>query len=96
MVREIRENELEKLLELYLFLHEKSVPEMTEHLKNTWNTIMEDKNHHIIVKETDGKILSSCVCVIIPNLTRNIRPYAFIENAVTQLLPMLKKSGQPL
>ena len=83
MVREIRKNELEKLLELYLFLHEKSVPEMTEHLKKTWNTIIEDKNHHIIVKETDGKIVSSCVCVIIPNLTRNIRPYAFIENVVT-------------
>lgn len=83
MVREIRENELEELLELYLFLHEKSVPEMTEHLKNTWNTIMEDENHHIIVKEADGKIVSSCVCVIIPNRTRSIRPYAFIENVVT-------------
>lgn len=83
MVREIRENELNKLLELYLYLHETSVPEMTEHLKNTWNTIMKDKNHHIIVKEIGGNIVSSCVCVIIPNLTRNIRPYAFIENVVT-------------
>ena len=83
MVREIRKNELVSLLELYLYLHEKEVPEMTEHLKSTWNTIIENKNHHIIVKEVDGRIVSSCVCVIIPNLTRNIRPYAFVENVVT-------------
>ena len=83
MVREVEENELNELLELYLFLHEKFLPEMTEHLRNTWRTIMQDENHHIIVKEIDGKIVSSCVCVIIPNLTRNIRPYAFIENVVT-------------
>jgi len=83
MVREVRENELHKVLELYLHLHEEAIPEMTEHLEKTWNTIMQDENHHIIVKEVDGKIVSSCVCVIIPNLTRNIRPYAFIENVVT-------------
>ena len=83
MVREIRKNELSELLELYLFLHETSVPEMTEYLKNTWNIIVEDKNHHVIVNEIDGKIVSSCICVIIPNLTRNIRPYAFVENVVT-------------
>ncbi len=83
MVREIKNNELNELLELYLCLHEDSVPEMSEHLKNTWNMIIEDKRHHIIVNEVDGKIVSSCVCVIIPNLTRNIRPYAFIENVVT-------------
>ena len=83
MVREIYENELKELLELYLHLHEKSVPAMTEHLNNTWKTIMQDKNHHIIVNVIEGKIVSSCVCVIIPNLTRNIRPYAFVENVVT-------------
>lgn len=83
MVREVEENELNELLELYLYLHETSLPEMTEHLRNTWSTIMQDENHHIIVEEIDGKIVSSCVCVIIPNLTRNIRPYAFIENVVT-------------
>ena len=49
MVREVFENELDELLELYLNLHEKSVPEKTTHLKNTWNTSIQDKKHHIIV-----------------------------------------------
>ena len=83
MVREIRENELQALLELYLFLHETEVPEMTAHLRETWEAILADENHHIIVKEAEGKIVSSCVCVVIPNLTRGIRPYAFVENVVT-------------
>lgn len=83
MVREIYSSELDKLLELYLHLHEEEVPEITEHINNIWDSIIKDKNHHIIVNEIDNKIVSSCVCVIIPNLTRNIRPYAFIENVVT-------------
>lgn len=82
-VREIKDNELGELLELYTHLHELDVPENSEHLQNTWAIICKDKNHHIIVCEADGKLVSSCVCAIIPNLTRNIRPYAFIENVVT-------------
>ncbi len=83
MVREISESELNELLELYLHLHEDSVPDSDEHLKNTWETIVNDPNHYIIVAEVEGRIVASCVCVIIPNLTRNIRPYAFVENVVT-------------
>ena len=83
MVREIYGNELNKLLELYLCLHEETVPEMSENLADTWASILRDGNHHIIVNEADGRIVSSCVCVVIPNLTRNVRPYALIENVVT-------------
>ena len=83
MVREAIKKDLNELLNLYLFLHEKNIPENSEYLENTWKTIIEDINHHIVVKEINGKIVSSCVCVIIPNLTRNIRPYALIENVVT-------------
>lgn len=83
MVREIYINELNSLLELYTHLHETGLPENTEYLEKTWRTICNDENHHIIVCDIEGEIVSSCVCVIIPNLTRNIRPYAFIENVVT-------------
>lgn len=83
IIREVKVYELNVLLELYTHLHELGVPENNEHLRNTWKTICADKNHHIIVCEVDGKIVSSCVCVVIPNLTRNVRPYAFVENVVT-------------
>ena len=83
MIREAKREDLDALLELYLFLHEDSIPEKNNHLEETWEQIIGDPNHHLIVCEEEGKIISSCVCVIIPNLTRNIRPYAFVENVVT-------------
>ena len=83
MVREARTEDLNDILELYLHLHEDSIPAADGHLEETWKQIMEDRNHHLIVNEVDGKVVSSCVCVIIPNLTRGVRPYAFIENVVT-------------
>lgn len=83
MVREAYESELQEILRLYLHLHEDHIPEDNKQLQDTWKQILHDPNHHLIVKEEQGKIVSSCVCVIIPNLTRNVRPYAFIENVVT-------------
>ena len=49
-----------------------------------WNGIFKDTNHHIIVAQEEEKIVSSCVCVIVPNLTHEQRPYALIENVITQ------------
>ncbi|SDY02533.1 Ribosomal protein S18 acetylase RimI [Ruminococcaceae bacterium YAD3003] len=83
MIREARPDELNEILELYLNLHEDTIPEDSDNLRKTWAQIMDDPNHHLIVNEMDGKIVSSCVCVIIPNLTRGVRPYAFVENVVT-------------
>ncbi len=85
MSREAVPRDLDAILELYLFLHEDSIPEKDAHLRDTWMQIIQDPNHHLIINELDGKIVSSCVCVIIPNLTRNVRPYAFIENVVTHV-----------
>ena len=91
MIREAKESDLMPLLKLYLHLHEDRVPEESAHLQKVWGGILKDRNHHLIVCEEDGKLVSSCVCVVILNLTRNVRPYALIENVVTH--PDYRKRG---
>ena len=84
MLREAVQEDLFELLNLYLSLHEKEIPEDSLHLQQVWSEMISDQRHHVIVKEVEGRIVSSCICVIIPNLTRGVRPYALIENVVTR------------
>lgn len=83
MIREITNEDFDGLMKLYMELHDNPFPEKNEQVMAVWDKIISDKDHHIVVAEVDGKIVSSCVCVIIPNLTRGQRPYAFVENVVT-------------
>lgn len=83
MLREIGEGDFDGLLALYMQLHDNPMPEKSDAVMKLWRQILEDENHHIIVAEENGKIVSSCVCVIIPNLTHGQRPYAFVENVIT-------------
>lgn len=78
MMREAKESDLDEILQLYLYLHETSVPEESEQLRKTWDSILNDENHHLIICEVNGKVAASCVCVMIPDLTRNVRPYALV------------------
>lgn len=83
MIREAVKDDLNGLLTLYMQLHDNPFPDINDRINSIWDSIISDPNHHIIVAEEDGMIVSSCVCVIIPNLTRGQRPYAFIENVIT-------------
>ncbi len=83
IVREIEEGELPALLGLYTDLHGEAMPD-PRGLDALWREIMGDKNHHIVVGALRGEIVSSCVIVVVPNLTQGQRPYAFIENVVTR------------
>ena len=83
MIREIVDSDLDELFRLYMQLHDNPFPEIDSRVADIWNSILNDKNHHIIVADEGGRLVSSCVCVIIPNLTRGQRPYAFIENVIT-------------
>lgn len=83
MIREIRSDDFDGLMELYTQLHDNHVPDKTAEVMKLWESILADENHHIIVADVDGRIVSSCVCIIIPNLTHGQQPYALVENVVT-------------
>lgn len=90
MIREINENDYEGLMPLYLHLHETEIPPF-DAARSIWEKILSDENYHIIVAEENGVIVSSCTVVIMPNLTRGVRPYARVENVVT--LPDYRGKG---
>ena len=83
MIREVNFRDLDGVLRLYMQLHDNPMPEINADIVSLWKGILKDKNHHIIVAEEDGEIVSSCVCVIIPNLTHGQQPYAVVENVIT-------------
>lgn len=81
-IREAHPNDLTALLYLYTHLHETGA-EPTPALCEAWDKIMSDPNHHILVGTAGGETVSSCVVVVVHNLTRGGRPYALVENMVT-------------
>ena len=83
MIREINKDDLSGLLKLYKYLHDNPFPELDSCVLGVWESILNDPNHHIIVADEDGVIVSTCVCLIVPNLTRGQRPFALVENVVT-------------
>ena len=82
-IRTAHKDDLLQLLELYTQLHTNTMPQRDEKLEKLWDSILADPNHYIVIGVVDGLIVSSCVLVIVPNLTQQQRPYAFIENVIT-------------
>ena len=84
VIREIKRNEMNKLLQLYTHLHKKDAP-LPEKSKliSIWEEISTNPRLHYFVLDLDDEIVSSCTLSIIPNLTRGGRPYGLIENVVT-------------
>ncbi len=81
-IQEASEGDLRALLALYTHLHPEPPPE-PDRAERAWSAILSDPNHHVLLGLEEGRVVSSCVLLIIPNLTRNARPYALIENVVT-------------
>ena len=83
LIRQATKDDLLPLLQLYTHLHDNAMPSINTELQDLWNGIMADNNHHIIIGLYDDIIVTSCVLIVVPNLTHNQRPYALIENVVT-------------
>jgi GNAT superfamily N-acetyltransferase len=83
-VRRIRDDELASLLELHTHLNPVDDPlPGKEQLEQTWKEIQSDPRLRCFVAVQGGRIVGSCMLIIIPNLTRGARPYGLIENVVT-------------
>ena len=85
------QSDLPELLRLYSFLKNEPVEPADEDARAIWDSILRDEKQQVIVLERDGKLVSSCTLIIVPNLTHGKKPYALIENVVTD--PDCRKQG---
>ena len=84
--REIKDSELDLLLEFYqLHLFDvKDEPLASQDIvKQIWNTIQTNENFAALGVFDKNILMASCSITIVPNLTRGCRPYALIENIAT-------------
>lgn len=83
LIKEAKIDDLQVLLELYTFLHDNPYPIVDTRIENLWTRLIEDTNHHILLGYFEKLLVSSCIVVIIENLTHQQRSYALIENVIT-------------
>jgi len=81
--REAEPDDLTDILALYSELSVGDVLPSPEEARATWETLLNAETTTVHVAQSDGRVVSTCILVIVPNLTRNQRPFALIENVVT-------------
>jgi GNAT superfamily N-acetyltransferase len=82
-IRELTDNDLDSLLALYSQLDPSANTCVSDKALDAWNRAKSMGSVHYIGAIDGGKVLSTCYCAIIPNLTHGARPICFIENVVT-------------
>ena len=83
-LRELNEKDLESLIKLYEQLADANGYFTAEDARKIWKTEIEgNKKIKYFGAVENGKVISTCYCLIIPNLTRLGSSIAFVENVVT-------------
>ena len=84
VLRELNEKDLESLIKLYEQLDGANGDFTAEDARKIWKAEIEgNKNIKYFGAVENNKVISTCYCLIIPNLTRLGSSIAFIENVVT-------------
>ncbi len=81
--RRLTASDLTSLLELYRQLDEDDVPCPPGQSERVWKEIEDNDNIQYFGVVDNGRVVSTCYAVYIPNLTRGGRGICFIENVVT-------------
>lgn len=83
-IRKAATGDLPVILDLYAQLNaEDQLPE-AEAAAAIWARMLSSEMMSVLVAERDGRVVATCVLVVAPNLTRNMQPFALIENVVTE------------
>ncbi len=71
-------------------------PAPTDAVYRAFEEILGSESLLLFVAESDGKLLGSCYLNLIPNMSRGGRPYAVIENVITDSAHRQQGIGQTL
>ena len=84
VLRRVRADELDALLDLYQDLHAEDVPRAPlDRLRTLWPELLGNPMLHYVAAELDARLVASCTLVVVPNLAGRARPFGLIENVVT-------------
>ena len=95
-IREITENDLNALMELYIQLSPTNIGLSDEKKEIIWSEIHKNKNITYLGVFEDNKLISSCFVAIIPNLTNQGKSIGYIENVITDVNHRRKGVGKKL
>ena len=82
-LRSASEGDLAGILQLLRELNSDDPELPVDVARTSWMAMLNQSGLTVYVAELAGELVATCTLLIVPNLTRNARPYALIENVVT-------------
>ncbi len=82
-IRRASEGDLDALLRLYTQLSPGNADTTSDEAEPALAALLVLPQAHLLVAEAEGRIVGTVTLVIVPNLTHQARPWAQIENMVT-------------